>query len=135
MSDPISARELGRLRQAMFLGLARKPLAVPERLQSLIAAASEREPALKVLALAGQRQRFERPTVEPRAEPVPEAARRLHEDPRPIMPEAARRLLLRLANGVDKGLADAVVCTAVRRAMRAGFRPHPFDLPRLIGHI
>jgi Family of unknown function (DUF5691) len=135
MSGPISAQDLAQLRQAMFLGLARQPLGVPGRLQPFIAAAPEREAALTVLALAGQWQRFKRPIVERSADGIPEAARRLHQDQRPIMPEPARRLLLRLANGVEKALADAVVCVAVRRLMRAGFRLHPFDLPRLIGHI
>jgi hypothetical protein len=134
-SGQISLQELGQLRQAMFLGLARQPLTVPGRLQSVIAAVPNRESSLAVLALAGQRQRFERPTIGRGADAVPEAARRLHEDPRPIMPEPARRLLLRLAGGAEKGLADAVVCAAVRRVSRAGFRLHPFDLPRLIGQI
>jgi Family of unknown function (DUF5691) len=135
MSGTLSPQERGQLRQAMFLGLARQPLIVPERLHSLIVPASEREPALTVLALAGQRQRFERPIVERSADGIPEAARRLHEDQRPVIPDATRRLFLRLVDGVEKGLADAVVRTAVRRVMRAGFRPHPFDLPRLIDRI
>jgi hypothetical protein len=135
MASPISRQDLGRLRQAMFLGLARQPLGVPEGLQALIAATPAKEPALAVLALAGQRQRFERPRLEHGTEGIPDAARRLHEDQRPILPAGARRLLLRLANGVDKSLADAAVRAAVSRVMRAGFRLHPFDLPRLIGHI
>src|SRR5262245_2454313 len=135
MSEPISAHDLAQLRQAMFLGLARQPLRIPERLQPLTGASCQREPALTLLALAGQRQRFERPTVERSADGIPEAARRLHQDQRPIIPESARRLLLRLANGVEKALADAVVCAAVRRVMHSGFRLHAFDLPRLIGYI
>ena len=135
MSGPISAQDLSQLRQAMFLGLARQPLRIPERLQSLTEVPSQREPALTVLALAGQRQRFERPSVERSADGIPKAAQRLHQDQRPIIPEAARRLLLRLVNGVEKALADAVVRAAVRCVMHAGFRLHPFDLPRLIGHI
>jgi hypothetical protein len=135
MSAPISPQELARLRQTMFLGLARQPLAIPESLAPLLAAAPDREPALAVLALTGQRQRFERPAVERGAEGISDAARRLHEDRRPILPGRPRRLLLRLGNGVDKSLADAAVRAAVRRVMRAGFRLHPYDLPRLIGHI
>jgi hypothetical protein len=135
MSSPISPQELARLRQAMFLGLARQPLPVPESLQPLLASAPEREPTLDVLALAGQRQRFQRPVVERCAEGIPDPARRLHEDQRPIIPEPARRLLLRLAKGIDKSLADAAVRAAVRRVTRSGFRLHPFDLPRLMGHL
>jgi hypothetical protein len=139
MSGPIlpsiSTQELARIRQAFLLGLARQPLATPEQLRSLLAAAPEREPALAVLALAGQRQRFARPGGGHRDDDTPEAAQRLHEDRRPILPAPARRLLTRLANGVDKAMADAVIGAAVRRVQRAGFRLHPFDLPRLIGHI
>jgi hypothetical protein len=134
-SGTISLQELSQLKQSLFLGLARKPLTTPERLKSLIGTASQREPALTVLALVGQRQRFERPAVERRADGIPDAARRLHEDQRRILPEPSRRLLLRLANGVDKGLTEAVIRTGVRRVMRAGFRLHPFDLPRLIDQI
>jgi uncharacterized protein DUF5691 len=135
MGELISSHELDRLRQALFLGLARQPLAAPERLQALLAAGPDREPALAVLALAGQRQRFERPAVARSGDGVPEAARRLHDDPRAIVAEPARRLLLRLANGAEKAMADTVVRAAVRRVLRAGFRLHPFNLPRLIGHI
>jgi hypothetical protein len=135
MTGLVYTQELGRLKQAMFLGLARQSLPVPEAIQTLLATTSQQEPVLAVLALAAQRQRFDRPTMERTADGDPEAARRLHADQRPIIPEPARRLLLRLANGVEKGLADAVVSTAVHRIMRAGFRLHPFDLPRLIGYI
>ena len=135
MSGAISSRDLARLRQAMFLGLARQPLAIPGPLQALIAAAPVREPTLTVLALAGQRQRFERPAIGRSDNGIPEVARHLHQDPRPLMPEPARRVLLRLANGAERSLADAVVRAAVRRVVRAGFRLHPFDLPRFIGHI
>jgi hypothetical protein len=134
ISIPISTQDLARIRQTFFLGLARQPLAAPVQLQSLLAAAPEREPALAVLAIAGQRQRFARPAGH-RHNGTPEAARRLHEDRRPILPGGARRLLMRVANGADKATADAVISTAVRRVQRAGFRLHPFDLPRLIGHI
>jgi hypothetical protein len=135
MAGPISQQDLARLRQAMFLGLARQPLGLPEALQALLAAAPGKEPALAALALAGQLQRFERPVVERGAGGVPEAARRLHDDPRPILPEPARRLLQRLANGAEKAMAGAVVQAAVRKVMNAGFRLHPFDLPRLVAHI
>lgn len=134
MRSDISSHDLARVKQGMFLGLARQPLAVPDPLQALVSAAP-REPSLTVLALAGQRQRFQRPAIDRRADNTHEAARRLHQDPRPLLPEAARRILSRLANGVEKALADTVVCAAVRRVVRAGFRPHPFDLPRLIDHI
>jgi Family of unknown function (DUF5691) len=131
----LTPHDLGRLKQAMLLGLARQPLDVPDPLKPLVERAMpERDAALTVLALAGQQQRFARTTLD-RVEALPEAARRLHEDPRNILPEPARRALRRLANGVDKDFADAVLSAAVRRVARAGLRVHPFDLPRLIGHI
>jgi Family of unknown function (DUF5691) len=132
----LPSQDVGRLRQAVLLGLARQPLTVPAALQQLIAAASpERDAVLTVLALAGQQQRFQRLPLEQAALVLPEAAKHLHGDARPIIPEPARRALLRLANGVEKVSADAVLSAAVRRVVRSGFRLHPFDLPRLIGHI
>jgi hypothetical protein len=131
----LSAQDLGRVKQAMLLGLARQPLGIPEPLQPLAAAAPDRDAALTVLALAGQQQRFQRLAHHEGVEPLSEAARRMHQDPRPILPEAARRALLRLANGVEKSLADAVLSAAARRVAASGCRLHPFDLPRLIAHI
>src|SRR5579872_2044006 len=132
----LSPRELGRLRHAMLLGLARQPLNPPEALRRLIAASRpQRDPALTALALAGQQQRFQRPTLDQAVGVASEAARRMHHDPRPIMPEPARRLLLRLANSLDKGAADAILCVAMRRIRRRGFRAHPFDLPQLLPRL
>jgi hypothetical protein len=136
VSALLSSQDVGRLRQAALLGLARAPLAVPASLQPLVAAASPaREGVLTVLALAGQQQRFQRLTLQQAALALPDAARQLHADARPIMSEPARRALLRLANGIEKALADAVLSAAVRCVVRAGFRLHPFDLPRLIGYV
>jgi hypothetical protein len=132
-SPVLSAQDLGRIKQAMLLGLARQPLGIPEPLQP-ITDAPQRDAVLTVLALAGQQQRFQRPARHG-VEPISEAAQRMHEDPRPILPEAARRALLRLANGVEKSLAEAVLSAAARRVAASGFRLHPFDLPRLIAHI
>ena len=131
----LSAQDLGRVKQAMLLGLARQPLGIPEPLQPLADAAPDRDAVLTVLALAGQQQRFQRSARPDGAEPISEAARRMHEDPRPILPEAARRALLRLANGVEKPLADAVLSAVARRVTASGLRLHPFDLSRLIAHI
>src|SRR5258707_8257184 len=112
----------------MLLGLARQPLNVPALLQPLVAAASpEREPMLTVLAMVGQQQRFQRVLPAQGAAALPEAARRMHQDARPIMPDPARRALLRLANGVDKSAADAVLSVAVRRIAHVRLRLHPFD--------
>jgi hypothetical protein len=121
-----------RIRQAFLLGLARQPVAPPPSLSALLPPGSE--PALALLALMGQRQRFAGPPPVA-ADPVPDAARRLHEDPRPILPPQARRALTRLAGSVEKSLAGHVLPIALRRIGAAGCRPHPFDLPDLARHI
>jgi uncharacterized protein DUF5691 len=131
MESLLGSDDLGRLKQSMLLGLARHPLALPDRLAALVASPG-RDPALTALALAGQRQRFVRPQG---AGETLDAARHMHLDPRPILPDGARRALRRLANGVERGSAAAVLRAAVRRIARAGFRLHPFDLPRMVAHI
>src|ERR1700730_6818087 len=106
MDSRIGSQELRDLRQSMLLGLARHPLAPQSLLAELIATAPpRRDPALCVLALAGQQQRFLRPIPDADAELVPEAAKLLHQDPRPILPEGARRALRRLASGLERGAA------------------------------
>lgn len=140
MSELLTTADLARVRQSMTLGLARQPLALSEPLQALAAAASPgRDPALTVLALAGQRLRFERPEPIQASHAVPlpvmAVARRLHDDPRPLMPEAPRRTMKRLLHGLDKGLAGGIMMAAGRRVARAGLRLHPFDLPELIGYL
>ncbi|MEA2944991.1 MAG: hypothetical protein QOI40_321, partial [Alphaproteobacteria bacterium] len=58
MNETLSSHDIGRLRQAMLLGLARQPLNVPAPLQPLVAAAvPERDHLLTMLALVGQQQR------------------------------------------------------------------------------
>ncbi|MEQ1615203.1 MAG: DUF5691 domain-containing protein [Hyphomicrobiaceae bacterium] len=135
IDDPILPDVQARIRQAFMLGLARQPLAVPPSLAPLLGSLSPAaDPALALLALAGQRQRFVRPDLPP-LEPVPEAARRLHEDPRPVLAPPARRALARLAGSVEKAHASGVLSIAVRRIAEAGWRLHPFDLPDLAPHI
>jgi hypothetical protein len=131
----LSSSDLDRLKQAMLLGLNRQPLKVPEPLLSLGLRAPALEQALTALALAGQQERFERPLLAPAADPVPAVARRLHQDPRPIVPSAPQRAMMRLANVVEKSHVGPIVCVAARRIARAGFRLHPFDLPRLMSHL
>jgi hypothetical protein len=121
-----------RIRQAFLLGLARQPVAPPPSLTGLLPPGCEQ--VLALLALAGQRQRFAGPP-RPAAGDVPEAARRLHADPRPIPPPGARRALNRLSGSVEKSLAGGVMPIALRRVGAAGFRAHPFDLPDLARHI
>jgi hypothetical protein len=132
MHDPITPELQALIRQAFLLGLVRQPMAVPQSLTALLPAGSE--PAIALLALAGQRQRFAGPAPVA-ADPVPGAARALHADPRPILPPDARRALNRLAGSVEKSLAGDVLPIALRRIAAAGCRPHPFELPELVRHI
>jgi hypothetical protein len=136
MQDPVPPDLHTRIRQAFLLGLARQPVAPPRALAAALPPASESgiEPALALLALAGQRQRFAGPTpVAPAA--VADAARILHADPRPILPGDARRALRHLAGSVEKSLAGDALRIALRRVSASGCRPHPFDLPDLARHI
>ncbi len=136
LSLSFSTQELGRLRQAVLLGAQRHPVSPPERLASLLTAQEPaRDPVLTLIALASQQQRFARTILDREAPATPNIARSLHQDPQPILPDPARRALLRLADVVEKGAADAVLSVAVRRIVQAGFRPHPFDLPQLAPHI
>jgi Family of unknown function (DUF5691) len=133
--DPFSADIHARIRQAFLLGIARQPLAVPPSLAPIVGQLGPApEPVLALLALTGQRQRFVRPQ-HPAVEAVSDAARRLHEDPRPILPPLARRSLSRLTRSVEKANAGSIVAIAVRRIGEAGCRVHPFDLPDVARHI
>jgi len=132
MHDPVPPELNARIRQAFLLGLARNPVAPPPSLTGLLPPGGE--PALALLALTGQRQRFDAPP-RPAVDPVPDAARRMHDDPRSILPPAARRALNRLAGSVEKSLAGDVLPIVLRRVSAAGCRPHPFDLPEFARHL
>ncbi len=120
------------LRQSFMLGLNRSPLALPEEAaQAIRAAPADVPPALAALALAGAHIRFARPAPAQAAEPVPEAARRLHADPRPVLPAKARRHLQRLLFKADIETARVMVGAVLKRLNPLGLRLHPFDLPRL----
>jgi hypothetical protein len=132
MDDPIGPDTQARIRQSFLLGLARQPVVTPPSLTGLLSQGCD--PILALLALAGQRQRFARvPSLA--VDAVPDAARRLHEDPRPILPPPARRALNRLSGSVEKALASSVLPIVLGRIGTAGFRVHPFDLPELARHI
>jgi len=132
MSGVIDPHIHSRLRQSFLLGLARQPLTAPPALAELLP--QGREPALALLALAAQWQRFAG-APSPVADPLPDAARRLHQDIRPILPEPARRALKGLERSVDKAMAGTVLPLALRRIQDAGCRLHPFDLPDFVSHI
>jgi hypothetical protein len=129
--DGLTRSELEGLRQAMLLGTARRQLAPPPALASLLAAAPAADPTLPLLGLVGQHRRFERPPSPARLE-MPEAATRMHADPRPILPDPMRRLLARIVDWVHKDRATSAVLAAARHIKAAGLRLHPFDFPRLL---
>lgn len=83
--------------------------------------------ALTQLALLGQQRRFERPLLGPEAlQPIGMA-----DDPRPILPEAARKLFLRLFADTPKSQSDRLEAAAIAALAAAGRRLHPFDFAEL----
>lgn len=84
--------------------------------------------ALATLALVAQRKRHRRakPTLAGST-----LAERLHTDPRPLVPEAARRPLARLGTSLPKDGWAFIGPAVFDRLDARGVRPHPFDLPRL----
>ena len=76
--EVLTGSDFEGLRQALLVGTARRPLVVPPALATLMADATELSgPALPLLALTGQRLRFERPAF-PAEQALPEVAIRLH---------------------------------------------------------
>lgn len=85
--------------------------------------------ALSNLAVLAQHKRHRR------AAPAPAVggkhAGAIHSDPRPIMPEAARRPLVRLGASLGKDAWHLLAPPIFDQLDRCGVRLHPFDLPRL----
>ena len=105
----------GDFERALALGLNRTPLKSGE------------ETALATLALLAQQKRHRRtPGITTAA-----VETRLHHDPRPIMPDAARKPLTRLATSLPKDGWSFVGDAVFNRLDACGVRLHPFDLPRL----
>lgn len=110
-------------------------LDIPADFERLITLGLSRAPAtneahaLATLAVLAQRKRHRRSTAEPIT--ADQRAGALHEDPRPIMPEAARRTLLRLAASLNKDGWQFLAEPIFARLEQQGVRLHPFDLPRL----
>lgn len=102
--------------RAIALGLARAPSKVDE------------SSALAALALFAQRMRHRRRKPTPA---TATAAEHLHNDPRPIIPEAARRPLARLGTSLPKDGWSILGPAIFDRLDARGLRLHPFDLPRL----
>jgi hypothetical protein len=131
----LTDRDGAALRHAFVLGLARQPLALPAPLAAALAARSDTrtEPALVALALVGQQARFTPPPTV--VGEVPEAAVRLHADPRPPLSGPTRRALLRLARLTGRQSGATVLPIALARIAAHGRKLHPFDLPTLAPHL
>ena len=111
--------------RSVTLGTARQPVALGGVLGGAIKP-DDPKALLKAVALLGQRSRFTRPVA---ATPVAEAA--LFADPRPLVPEPVRPLLLSLLAGKSGQADDALALAIADRLAARGLRLHPFDLPRL----
>lgn len=130
-AQKFSNLDLASIRQSFMLGLNRSPLTLPEEIAQAIRTRTPGvAPALAALALAGSRSRFARPAPTQASEPIPEAARALHADPRPVLPAQARRFLNRLLVKAEAEIARLLTAAALKRLNACGLRLHPFD-PRL----
>ena len=124
--------DLEGLRQALLLGTTRRPIVLPPSLRSRFRSSPDAiESALISVALVGQHLRVRR-AADPKApetlaEPIP-----LYDDPRLILPDPVRRAIFRVLDWTHKDWLTSAALSASRRVTEAGFRPHPFDVPRLL---
>jgi hypothetical protein len=124
MGERMRATELkARVLPSLLAGTSRHPLgphgAIPEAMWQ-----EDGKPVLKILSLTGQALRFEKPSSPQQFSVEPEIR-----DDRRILPDRARRPLIRLLTGRR---ATEDVALAVAWAFdRLKLRPHPFDLPKL----
>lgn len=117
VEDPLTGIEPDRLSRAFLLGSARG---------ALDGEAKGRDP-LTLLALLSQRLRFSRRGL-PRLVPT---GRRLPPSPVPITPPPIRAALLRLFESTSRNEPQDLTSAGLQAVVTAGFRLHPFDLPRL----
>jgi Family of unknown function (DUF5691) len=116
-------------KRSFLLGTARNPAPMEGALRNVMSAKGP-DSELMALALIGQRMRFRRHPLPPLSTTGLPA-----DDPRTIVPEAARALMRRLV-AADGGSANDVAALAVADAFsRRRLRPHPFDLPRLAAFV
>jgi hypothetical protein len=115
--DPLAGLEPERLTRAFALGSGRR---------ELDDVAAGRDP-LELLALLSQRLRFGRST---RFRLIP-TGRRLPSSPVPLTPRPVRVALLRLVESTTRGDPQELIVAGLEAVATAGFRLHPFDLPRL----
>jgi Family of unknown function (DUF5691) len=122
---PVDDPGIEALMRSFLLGTARHPVPAGGPLKHLIAM-RDSPSELTALALLGQRLRFRRPT------PLPErSAASPIEDPRQIVPDAARVLMCRLVDSKRGSATDVAALALADACDRGRLRPHPFDLPRM----
>jgi hypothetical protein len=124
MGERVRATELkARVLPSLLAGTSRHPVVLHGALGEAVLH-GDGKAALKALSLAGQALRFERPVGPPQFSVEPEIR-----DNRRILPDPARRPLIRLLSGrrTTEDLALAVAWAFDRLKLR----PHPFDLPKL----
>jgi hypothetical protein len=122
MTLQLDEADIERLTTAFVLGTGRTPL--PEGVSRLNVRTGD--PALAALALAAQHRRFRRPTPPSGRPPLS-----IPDDPRPVLPQAGRAILLRLLSGRDADVDDAAATAALDALAARGWRVHPFDWPHL----
>jgi len=110
---------------ALMQGTARRPL-VPEGVLGNGIAPGEPCTAPRLMALAVLVELFDLPTAPTQFDDV--AAQ---DDRRAIVPENVRPLILRLVSGKGNPSDDAAALALALALDAAGWRLHPFDLPRL----
>lgn len=114
---------------ALLQGTGRRPLAPSGVLAEGIEAADSATPA-RLMALAIQAQSFDLPDS-----PASFDVISTRSDPRPIVPTAVRKHLIRFLTGKGNP-ADDVAANAVAYSIaRKGMRLHPFDLPSLASFV
>jgi hypothetical protein len=122
----LSLKECDALENAFLIGLARQALPEPASLGGL---ADTQKPVLACLALIAQRRRYALPEPVAPARPDPRIPR---DDGRPLLDDETARLLLRL---VGASAAAPLLEGAVSRLAVSGFRPHPFQTPRIMAAL
>lgn len=113
-----------RLAAALSLGLGRQPLPPLSAIDGLDDVDRR---ARAALALVGQMIRL----TPPPAVTAPASDWRLPEDAVPVLPDTPRDSLLRLVGRLEAASLPTMAPLLRAQIALAGYRPHPFDLPRL----
>ncbi len=132
MSEIFTTEDLEALKRACILGLSRHPLPKKTGAAALAVTGEDAQP-LTLLALMAQYARF----LPPKARPgeLRATGQSPVDDPRPVLPEAARGALTRLLQVRQPSQDDPMLQAVFDRLRDHGYRLHPFDLPKLAGAL